>query len=258
MFYNSYNRNGSEETTFVPLRSLDGLSAAQYKKQENKDISYETVIEKYQEEIPEIYLLGDQGTGKTTFLNNFLSGNSGKCRVTQTKVQTEFETVDVTLAVFNSGARLLFWDFKGDQLFNEKQVPDYKKADICIFFYDPRRIITLVSLNKFVEDLGKHNCSLVILEIHGDGNPSEKIDGPTMGFVKQKIFSRDRSAKVEFCKTIWNSKNCSTFNSIEEHLLSVWQQKSTVARWKTQQQSLSERDRMEIASINFKIHNRIL
>ncbi len=123
-----------------------------------------------------VFLLGDKGTGKSHFLNNFYKHNKRNVSIKKGKCLLD-SVVYVNTVSFNfkKGLSVCFWDFDGDSLFNGTQKPPYGAADLCILFYDPRRIITLMVLNKFVTECGENSKKFILLETFGDTSNKNKI-----------------------------------------------------------------------------------
>eukprot|EP01017_Pseudomicrothorax_dubius_P049374 TRINITY_DN9171_c0_g1_i1.p1 TRINITY_DN9171_c0_g1~~TRINITY_DN9171_c0_g1_i1.p1 ORF type:complete len:257 (-),score=56.26 TRINITY_DN9171_c0_g1_i1:152-922(-) len=116
-----------------------------------------------------VIFLGDQGVGKTSIINRYIS-NTFDPRIHST-VGVDF--ISKTLTINDRNVKLHLWDTAGQERFHSL-IPSYiRDSSIAVIVYDITNAVSFANVRKWCEEVRQHRESAVISIV---GNKSDIED----------------------------------------------------------------------------------
>ncbi|KAK9497662.1 hypothetical protein O3M35_004349 [Rhynocoris fuscipes] len=111
-----------------------------------------------------IVLIGDCGTGKTSVVQRFKTGNF---------IERHGNTIGVdfsmkTLVIDNKKIKLQIWDTAGQERFRTITQSYYRSANGVIIVYDITKRSSFVNLQRWIEEVRRYTASNVLLILIGN------------------------------------------------------------------------------------------
>ena len=135
--------------------------------------------------------VGDGEVGKTTLLDNFKKREFKE----EYKMTVAPGIAEGDMDIFNDKAKIVFWDFPGQERFDITRVGYYKGAKAALLVFDLTRYSTFSNLGKWEGDLAEY-AGLSTSEIIYIGNKSDLTHEIKVGEDEFKEYVKKKNGLV--------------------------------------------------------------
>ena len=116
-----------------------------------------------------IVLLGDSGTGKTTFINNYVG-------IKSLNIGPTIGASCICKKIFQNGKefKFTFWDTAGQERFRSILPIYYRDAAGCLLFFDLTNMNSFKNIIYWIDNVKEHNSNVKILLICNKNDIDDK------------------------------------------------------------------------------------